>query len=97
MTGVRFNDPGGGTDSTTDVPAGIGGGYTLGGVLDLKVQVRTERINDVRWTEVHRRGTGRRFAPSLSGPREAACERGLRGGATSASYAPRLHLIPRRG
>ena len=58
MTGVRFNDPGGGTDSTTDVPAGIGGGYTLGGVLDLKVQVRTERINDVRWTDYIGGGLG---------------------------------------
>ncbi len=58
MTGVRFNDPGGGTDSTTDVPAGIGGGYTFGGVLDLKVQVRTERINDVRWTDYIGGGLG---------------------------------------
>jgi hypothetical protein len=58
MTGVRFNHPGGDTDATTDVPAGIGGGYTLGGVLDLKVQVRTERINDVSWTHYIGGGLG---------------------------------------
>jgi hypothetical protein len=51
MTGVRFNHPGGGVDSTTDVPAGIGGGYTVLGSLDLKVQVRTERINDLNWSK----------------------------------------------
>jgi hypothetical protein len=59
MTGVRFNHPGGDLgDSTTDIPAGIGGGYTLGGVLDLKVQVRTERINDVSWTKYIGGGLG---------------------------------------
>jgi hypothetical protein len=58
-TGVRFNHPGGDAgDSTTDVPAGIAGGYTLGGVLDLKVQVRTERINDVSWTKYIGGGLG---------------------------------------
>ncbi len=58
-TGVRFNHPGGDAgDSTTDIPAGIAGGYTLGGVLDLKVQVRTERINDVSWTKYIGGGLG---------------------------------------
>jgi hypothetical protein len=59
MTGVRFNHPAGSNgDSTTDIPAGIAGGYTLGGVLDLKVQVRTERINDVSWTKYIGGGLG---------------------------------------
>lgn len=58
MTGVRFNRPGGAFEPTTDVPAGFGGGYTLGGVLDLKVQVRTERINDVSWTKYIGGGLG---------------------------------------
>ena len=59
MTGVRFNHPGGDIgDPTTDVPAGIAGGYTLGGILDLKVQVRTERINDVSWTKYIGGGMG---------------------------------------
>jgi hypothetical protein len=59
MTGVRFNHPGGDIgDPTTDVPAGIAGGYTLGGILDLKVQVRTERINDVSWTKYIGGGLG---------------------------------------
>lgn len=59
ITGLRFNHPGGDVgESTTDIPAGIGGGYTLGGVLDLKVQVRTERINDVSWTKYIGGGLG---------------------------------------
>jgi hypothetical protein len=49
VTGIRFNAPGGGVDSTTDIPLGIAAGYTLGGRIDLKVQVRTERINDPNW------------------------------------------------
>jgi hypothetical protein len=57
VTGVRFNHPDPG-DSSTDIPAGIAGGYTLGGVLDLKVQVRTERINDVSWTKFIGGGLG---------------------------------------
>jgi hypothetical protein len=52
MAGVRYNvdssAPGG--SSTVDLPLGIGGGYTLlGGRLDVKVQVRTERVNDANW------------------------------------------------
>jgi hypothetical protein len=58
MTGIRFNFPGGGASSTTDVPAGIGGGYTLSSVIDLKVQVRTERINDVDWSKYIGGGVG---------------------------------------
>ncbi len=59
VAGVRFNHPGGDAgESTTDIPAGIAGGYTLGGVLDLKVQVRTERINDVSWTKYIGGGLG---------------------------------------
>jgi hypothetical protein len=50
MTGVRynvFNDPQ--QPNTVDIPLGIAGGYTLGGRIDLKVQLRTERINDANW------------------------------------------------
>jgi hypothetical protein len=46
VTGIRYNVPGGGFASSVDVPLGLAAGYTLGGVVDLKVQVRTERIND---------------------------------------------------
>jgi hypothetical protein len=49
VTGVRYNNPGGGAGSTVDVPLGIAGGYTLGGRVDLKAQLRTERINDGGW------------------------------------------------
>ena len=49
VTGIRFNAPGGGVESTTDIPLGVAGGYTLGGRIDLKVQLRTERINDANW------------------------------------------------
>jgi hypothetical protein len=58
MAGFRYNHPGGGSDSSTDIPAGIGGGYTLDGMLDLKVQVRTERINDRDWTRYIGGGVG---------------------------------------
>ena len=50
MTGVRynvFNDPQ--QPNTVDIPLGIAAGYTLGGQIDLKVQLRTERINDANW------------------------------------------------
>ncbi|HEY3819592.1 MAG TPA: hypothetical protein VGL81_20630 [Polyangiaceae bacterium] len=49
VTGIRFNAPGGGVDSSVDIPLGIGGGYTIAGRIDLKVQLRTERINDANW------------------------------------------------
>ncbi len=58
MTGIRFNHPGGTSPSTTDVPAGIGGGYTVLRAIDLKVQVRTERINDVNWSRYIGGGLG---------------------------------------
>jgi hypothetical protein len=59
MTGFRYNHPGADIgDPTTDVPVGLAGGYTLGGVLDLKVQVRTERINDVNWAQYIGGGLG---------------------------------------
>jgi hypothetical protein len=50
MTGLRYNVDSSPGMSTVDVPLGIAGGYTLlGGRLDVKVQVRTERINDQNW------------------------------------------------
>jgi hypothetical protein len=58
LTGVRFNHPGGDIPTTTDIPAGVGGGYTFGDILDLKVQVRTERINDANWTQFIGAGIG---------------------------------------
>ncbi|HEY8092097.1 MAG TPA: hypothetical protein VIF09_29755 [Polyangiaceae bacterium] len=64
FTGVRYNHAGGGTDSTTDIPIGLGGGYTLGGMVDLKVQVRTERVNDANWA----RGIGGGFGVGLRVP-----------------------------
>jgi hypothetical protein len=50
MTGIRYNVldvPG--EPNTVDIPLGIGGGYTLGGCVDLKAQIRVERINDTNW------------------------------------------------
>src|ERR1700722_12015195 len=47
MTGVRYNVldiPG--EANTVDIPLGIAGGYTFGGRVDLKAQIRVERIND---------------------------------------------------
>jgi hypothetical protein len=59
MTGLRYNHPGADiADPTTDIPVGLAAGYTLGGVLDLKVQVRTERINDVSWAQYIGGGLG---------------------------------------
>lgn len=52
LTGLRFNNPFA-SGSSTDIPLGIGGGYTVGGVVDLKAQVRTERINDSAWASQH--------------------------------------------
>lgn len=49
VTGVRYNAPGGGIGSTVDIPLGIAGGYTLAGRVDLKAQLRTERVNDANW------------------------------------------------
>jgi hypothetical protein len=50
MTGIRYNVldlPG--AANTVDIPLGIGGGYTLGRWIDLKAQIRVERINDANW------------------------------------------------
>jgi hypothetical protein len=60
-TGIRFNQPGGGDPSTTEVPLGVAGGYTFSGrfgSVDLKVQVRTERINDPAWWQYFGAGVG---------------------------------------
>ena len=45
QTGIRFTSPAGGAGSYTEIPLGVGGGYTFGGVLDIKAQLRTEHIN----------------------------------------------------
>jgi hypothetical protein len=50
MTGIRYNVPDlPGAANTVDIPLGIGGGYTLGRWIDLKAQIRVERINDANW------------------------------------------------
>jgi hypothetical protein len=56
MTGIRYNvinvaDADGNVTQTNsvDVPLGIAVGYTLAGFIDLKAQLRTERINDANW------------------------------------------------
>jgi hypothetical protein len=50
MTGIRFNVLNvAGATNTVDIPLGIGGGYTLGGRIDIKAQIRVERINDSNW------------------------------------------------
>jgi|GEM_PF-966793 len=58
LTGIRFVRPGGDAPSYTEIPLGIGAGYTLGGIIDLKVQVRTERVNDPAWWEYFGAGVG---------------------------------------
>jgi hypothetical protein len=60
-TGIRYNQPGGGDASTAEIPLGLAGGYTLGGsfgAVDLKVQVRTERINDANSWQYFGAGLG---------------------------------------
>jgi hypothetical protein len=47
-SGVRLNNIGS-SPTSTDVPLGVGGGYTFGGILDIKAQLRTERINSGSW------------------------------------------------
>jgi hypothetical protein len=47
-SGVRIVNIGS-SPTSTDVPIGVGGGYTVGGILDLKAQLRTERINSGGW------------------------------------------------
>jgi hypothetical protein len=39
----------GSTPTSTDVPLGVGGGYTFGGIFDVKAQLRSERINSGSW------------------------------------------------
>ncbi len=69
MTGIRFNrvatttiDLAGAkstsTTTRTDIPAGIGGGYTIGGMLDLKAQIYMLRINDADWSKTIGGGIG---------------------------------------
>lgn len=48
QTGIRWSNPAGGPGSGgsyTEIPLGVGGGYTFGGVLDVKAQLRTEHVN----------------------------------------------------
>jgi hypothetical protein len=54
LTGVFVNTPAsgydyGGVPTEVDVHAGIGAGYTIAGICDLKAQVLTTRINDAAW------------------------------------------------
>jgi hypothetical protein len=49
QTGIRFVNIGS-SPSSTDIPLGVGGGYTFGGMLDVKAQLRTERINSSGWS-----------------------------------------------
>jgi hypothetical protein len=64
MSGVRFNhleacvNGNCVASSRTDVPAGIGGGYTVGGILDIKAQLYTLRINDSDWSKFLGGGLG---------------------------------------
>jgi hypothetical protein len=61
MTGIRYNRILNGTNSTTtrtDIPAGIGAGYTVGGMLDLKAQLYMLRINDSDWSKTLGGGIG---------------------------------------
>jgi hypothetical protein len=58
FTGIRYNhhtyvDSVGlqQTDDSTEIPVGVGGGYTFGGILDVKAQVRTEAVNSERWAK----------------------------------------------
>ena len=48
-SGVRIVNIGS-SPTNADVPVGVGGGYTFGGVLDVKAQLRTERVNSAGWT-----------------------------------------------
>src|SRR5579883_1485549 len=71
FTGLRYNhrsfvDSSGNvqTDDTTEIPVGVGGGYTLAGMVDLVAQVRTESINSARWAK----GIGGGFGVGLRFP-----------------------------
>jgi hypothetical protein len=67
MTGFRFDHietltspltGGTTTKDQVDIQAGIGGGYTVGGFLDLKAQLYTLRINDSNWSNTLGGGVG---------------------------------------
>jgi hypothetical protein len=45
LTGIRFDNLSGPGPVTVDIPLGVGGGYTFGGVVDVKAQLRTEHVN----------------------------------------------------
>jgi hypothetical protein len=47
-----------GVPGEVDVRAGVGVGYTLGGLWDLKAQLLTTRINDASWTRYFGGGVG---------------------------------------
>jgi hypothetical protein len=49
LTGLLYVQNGG--DPNPQILAGVGGGYTLAGILDLKAQVYTTQVNDVTWTK----------------------------------------------
>jgi hypothetical protein len=48
LTGARIVDIGR-SGSSVDIPLGVGGGYTFGGIFDVKAQFRTERVNSGSW------------------------------------------------
>ena len=69
MTGIRYNriatltfDTTGAqhssTTTRTDIPLGLGAGYTVGGMLDIKAQLYMLRINDSDWSKTIGGGVG---------------------------------------
>lgn len=63
LSGFFWNNPGsgfeyGGVPSEVDIHAGVGLGYTLGGIFDLKAQVLTTRINSSNWANYIGGGVG---------------------------------------
>jgi hypothetical protein len=69
MTGIRYNriatinidTTGAKTNSSTtrtDIPLGIGGGYTIGGMFDIKAQLYMLRVNDSDWSRTIGGGLG---------------------------------------
>jgi hypothetical protein len=49
LTGLLYVQNG--ADPNPQIVAGVGGGHTLGGILDLKAQVYTDQVNDVNWAK----------------------------------------------
>jgi hypothetical protein len=49
LTGLLFIQNGG--DPNPEIVAGVGGGHTFGGILDLKAQLYTSQVNDVTWAK----------------------------------------------